>query len=166
MKNKSLHNINKTGFKTPQDYFNNFDDSLLSVAKLKDNASAPGFKIPDNYFKTLEVAVTEKISSEKKPKVIPLFNKRNILYATSIAAAVVLLFSLTLFNNEKNSWNTLDIETVENYILDEELTSYDMATLLVEDNLEIENFVNHNFEEDNIESYLLDHIDVEDFIEE
>lgn len=165
MKNKSLHNIKNTGFQTPQNYFNNFDDSLLTVAKLKAKASAPGFKIPDNYFETLEVALSEKISSEKKPKVITLFNKRNILYASSIAAAVVLLFNLTLFNNEKNSWNTLDIETVENYILDEELTSYDMATLLVEDNLEIENFINHNFEEDNIESYLLDHIDVEDFIE-
>ncbi|MCB4808808.1 hypothetical protein LG651_11145 [Tamlana sp. 62-3] len=166
MSNNSLHNIKKSGFKVPQDYFTNLDDTLLTVTKLKNEVNKTGFSTPNNYFDTLETSVLNKVSKRKATKVISIFSKKNIVYASSIAAAVILLFSLTLFNKQNISWNTLDVDTVENYILNEDLTSYDMANLFADEDFNIDNFINHDFEEENIESYLIDHIDLDDFIEE
>lgn len=167
MSNNSLHNIKKTGFKVPQDYFNNLDDDLFTIAKLKNEVNKTGFSAPNNYFNTLEASIFNKISKTQQPsKIISIFSKKNLVYVSSIAAAVILLFSLTLFNNQNTNWNTLDVDTVENYILNEDLTSYDIANLFADEDFNIENFVNHDFEEENIESYLIDHIDLDDFIED
>ncbi|KJD33323.1 hypothetical protein PK35_05545 [Tamlana nanhaiensis] len=166
MKNNSLHNIKNSGFKTPQDYFNNLDDTFFTVSKLKNNVENSGFKVPDKYFENLETAVLQNVLKQKEPvKVISIFNKKNLLYATSIAAAVVLLFSLTLFKNTSNNWNTLDIDTVENYVLNDDISTYEIASLLTEDDLTEENFISSTFNEENMETYLLNNFDIEDFVE-
>ncbi|SFZ92529.1 hypothetical protein SAMN05428642_102779 [Flaviramulus basaltis] len=164
MQKNRIHNINKTGFKTPQDYFNNLEDAILSEIKLKESINNSGFKIPESYFDTFESRVMNQISDNETPKVISLFNKRTLVYVSSIAAAVLLLFNLSIFNKDLD-WNKLDTETVENYMINEDISSYEIASLLSDEDLKEENFITYNLNEENVETYLLNNLDIDDIIE-
>ncbi|MDO5977734.1 hypothetical protein [Flavivirga spongiicola] len=163
MKHNKLHNIEETGFKVPDDYFNALEDVILSDIKLKKMSSNSGFKLPEDYFNTLENAIIDKVSTKTSTKVIPLFRKRTLIYISGIAATVLLLFNLSIFEN-KPTFNSLDFETVENYIMNENIGSYEIAALLSEEDLLEENFIDYQVEEETVEIYILDNIDVEDII--
>lgn len=163
MKKNNSHNIKRTGFKVPEDYFDNLEDTILSHVKLEELATNSGFKAPENYFENLENQIIDKVSDKETSKVISLFSKRNLVYTSGIAAAILLLFNLSIFQ-KKSKWSTLDIETVENYIIDEQMTSYEIAYLLSDEQLIEENFINHDFNDENIEAYLLDNLDLSDLI--
>jgi len=162
MKKNSIHNINETGFKAPKDYFNNLEDTILSGIKLKEASSDSGFKTPKDYFETLEDRIIEKTSTESTPKVISLFNRKHLIYITSVAAAVLLLFNLSVFKTTP-TWASLDTETVEDYMINENaIDSYEIASLLTTEELTSADFVEIDFNENNIETYLINHLDAED----
>lgn len=163
MNKNNLHNIKKTGFKVPEDYFDNLENTIFSHVKLKEQATNSGFKTPENYFETLENKIINTVSKNKTSKVISLFSKRNLVYISGIAAAILLLFNLSIFQKESN-WSRLNTKTVENYIIDEQMSSYEIASLLSDEELIEENFTNHDFKDENIESYLLDNSDINDLI--
>lgn len=163
MNKKNLHNIKKPGFNVPKDYFNNLEDVILSEAKLKETLSSSGFKTPKDYFETLEAVVMEKVTKEESSKVISLFSKKNLVYASSIAAAILLLFNLSIFQTD-SGWSNLDTETVENYMINEDISFYEIAALLSDEDLKEENFIDYNFDKENIENYLLNNLEVEDLV--
>ncbi|WP_298551060.1 hypothetical protein [uncultured Algibacter sp.] len=163
MKNKNIPNIKSTGFKLPNDYFESFDEKIFSKLNIEnklDSIRKPGFKVPDNYFESLDNKILNNTLNTNEPKVVQLFSKRNLIYISSIAAAILLLFNLSVFEN-KPSFDNLDIETVQNYIEDENISSYEIAALFIDEHIEEDNFIEHNFNEDNIEEYLLDNADIE-----
>ncbi|MFV0564333.1 MAG: hypothetical protein ACK5NB_00725 [Flavobacteriaceae bacterium] len=155
------HNKAATGFKTPEGYFDNLGDRMFVGSRLRAKANTKGFTVPNHYFDALESNIATKLKAEKAPKVISLFNKKSILYASSIAATVALLVTLTL-GKTNVGWNSLDAETVENYMLLEDLDTYEIANLLPIENLDETDFV--NFSEAEIETYLLNNTDIEDLI--
>lgn len=158
-----LKNIKEAGFKVPDNYFDGIEDSVLSQIKLK-SIGGPGFKVPDGYFDTLEDTVLNKVSKDEKTKVINLFTRRNLLYVSSIAATILLLFNLNLFNKKSISFDTLETATVESYIMNEYINSFDMASLFTEDDdIVVDNFIELNFSEENMEDYILNHVDMEYF---
>lgn len=161
MNKNNLHNIKKPGFNVPKDYFNNLEDLILSEVKLKETLSTSGFKTPKGYFETLEGVVIEKVTEKEASKVISLFSKKNLVYISSVAAVILLLFNLSNFQ-KNGDWSNLDTETVENYMIDEDISFYEIAALLPDEDLEESNFVNYNFSNENIETYLLDNLDTED----
>lgn len=162
MNKNNIHNINETGFKIPKDYFDNLEDAILSEIKLKELSNDSGFKTPKDYFETLEDRIIEKTPIERTPKVISLFTKRNLVYISGVAAAVLLLFNISLFNNTP-TWASLDTEMVEDYMINGDLLdSYEIASLLTTEELNDANFIETNFNENNIETYLINHLDVED----
>ena len=164
MKHNKLQHIRSTGFKTPDGYFESFEDQLLSELNPESPLSLPqthGFKIPDGYFDTINTSILDT-QVENKTKVIPLFSKKHVIYASSIAAAVLLLFNLSIFEN-KPSFDTLDTETVESYI-DSHLSSYEMAALLADEATEEDLEMDYPFEEDHIEEYLLNNADIQTLI--
>ncbi|AUP80797.1 hypothetical protein [Flavivirga eckloniae] len=163
MKQKKLHNIKETGFKVPDDYFSGLEDAILSDIKLKEVSDDSGFKTPEGYFDALEDTIANKVSDKAPTKVIPLYRKRTIIYLSGIAAAVLLLFNLSIFEN-KPTFDSLDVETVENYIMNENIGSYEIAVLLSEDDLLEEHFIEYNVEEETVETYILDNLDIEDII--
>ena len=163
MKTNKIHNITNSGLKAPKDYFDNLEDRLMSEIKLNETASVSGFKAPDGYFDTLESRILNKVSEKETTKVIPLFNRKNILYISSIAAAVLLLFNLSIFEKETN-WDSLDIETVENYILDENVGSYEIASLLAVDDISEDDFDSLEFTDEAMEGYFLENTSVEDLM--
>lgn len=164
MQKNRIHNINKTGFKTPPDYFNNLEEAILCQIKLKETIKNTGFKTPKDYFDTLESRVMDEILENETPKVISLINKRTIIYVSSIAAAVLLLFNLSIFNKDLD-WNKLDSETVENYMLSEDISTYEIASFLSVEDLNEENFITYDLNEENVETYLLNNLDIDDIIE-
>ncbi|WP_303316022.1 hypothetical protein Q4Q34_13210 [Flavivirga abyssicola] len=164
MKQNKLHNIKGTGFKVPDDYFNTLEDVILSDIKLNKMSKDSGFKLPEDYFNNLEDTIIDKVSTKPPAKVIPLFRKKTIIYLSGIAAAILLLFNLS-FPEEKPAFDSLDFETVENYIMNENIGSYEIATLLSEKDLLEEHFIEYKEgDEDTIENYILDNLDIDDII--
>lgn len=166
MKKDRIHNVDKTGFKVPKDYFKNLEDDIINDLKLREHITAPGFKTPKGYFDTLEDSIIEKVSKKESPKVISLFTRKNIIYISSIAAAILLLFNLNIFDN--NSSSTLDFnlddETVENYMINESIDSYEIASLLEDDDFFDSDIVLQNFDDENVETFILNNLDIEDLI--
>ncbi|GAA4900443.1 hypothetical protein GCM10023311_27600 [Flaviramulus aquimarinus] len=164
MKKSSLHNIKSTGFKTPDDYFESFDEKFLSKLNNENHLESikkTGFKVPDNYFESFDDKIlTKDILNTEESKLISLFSKKNLVYISSIAAAILLLFNLSIFDNNP-SFSNLDIETVENYIIEENISSYELAALLSDEQIIESINIEHDFNNDHIEDYLLNNADIE-----
>ncbi|WP_194767189.1 hypothetical protein [Tamlana sp. I1] len=169
MKTNKLHTIKSAGFNTPKDYFETFEDKLFD--KLKNEAVLnekvqSGFKAPKNYFETLDTNILQAVEDSKKTtKVIPLFSKKTILYASTIAAAIALFFGLSIFDS-KPSFDALDAQTMENYILNENISTSEIASLFTDEELNENLFSEHNFDDENLEEYLINHADIETLITE
>jgi len=163
----NLKNIKNTGFKIPDNYFSSVEDNITDALKLEKNflytAKETGFKIPENYFDTLEKHINTKIEPKNTSKVIRLFSKRNLIYASGIAAAVLLFFNLSLFDKSVD-FESLDFQTVESYIINEGIDSYELAALFTENDLTETDFLQQAITDESLETYLLDHLDIENII--
>lgn len=158
MKNENLNNVKKTGFKVPQNYFEEFENSILTEAKLKNLVIDSGFKAPEGYLDNFSVPI------EKETKVISIFSKKNMLLVSSIAAAIVLFFSLNVFDNSPLSFDDLDTTTVDNYILNE--TEIGDLTSLFQDNELSENqFIDYSLSDEALDNYI-ENIDFNDLYSE
>ncbi len=165
MEKDNLPNSANSGFKTPKNYFETLEDHVLDQLALNEIDSS-GFKTPKNYFETIENQVLNNSSVKQKPtNVISLLSKKHILYLSGIAASIVIFFNLNYFKAGTN-FDSLEAQTVENYILNENMNTYDIAALLTDTELKEENFINMNLSSANIESYLIDQIDLETIITE
>ncbi|WP_046744805.1 hypothetical protein [Kordia zhangzhouensis] len=143
MKKNELH-TNQTGFKTPKEYFENFEDRFFE--RLTTESTIPetsGFKAPEMYFNRLEDTLSEKLfSNESETKVISLQFKKNyqkyIRYA--VAACLVLVSSVAIYQNTKE---IISIETVEN----SEINTFIENDLIALNNYELVNV----YEEENVD---------------
>ena len=163
MKNEKLHTIKNSGFKVPQDYFEGIEDAILNEAKLKSIVSDSGLNVPESYFENLEASILDKALVKNETKVISLFSKRNLIYLSGIAAAVLLLFNLSIFNSVV-TFDSLDAELVENYFDENNLNSLEIASLF--EDTELEN-IDTNFitlEDESLEDYLLENSTLDDLI--
>ena len=163
---KKLNNINKTGFKAPDDYFDNLENQILNNIKKEETLKGfdnPGFDIPDGYLNTIEDAVFNKLSDTSNTKVVSLFSRRNLIYLSGVAAAAVLFFSLFLKTTETNI-DTIDIDLVENYIINEGIDSYEIATLLLDEDLSEDLFIQNTILDESLESYILENTSIEDLL--
>ena len=163
--NKELKNIKTTGFKTPDNYFDTIEDNVMGNIKLNNilNSKSTGQTTPEGYFDTIEDSVFQKINSSKKEiKVIRLFTRKNMFYAASIAAAIILMLIVVLPSNP--SFSNLELETVENYIYQESYSSEDIAALLTEEELKEVLYADSSYSDESLEDYILDNTTIEDFI--
>ncbi|WP_370228178.1 hypothetical protein [Mesoflavibacter sp.] len=158
MKKENLNNIKQSGFKTPNNYFNTIEDQIMSQISLEEIGKDSGFKTPDNYFDTIEDNI---LSKTKETKIIKLFNKKTIITVASIAAMFVLFFNLNPFKTQV-TFDNLDTNTVETYILNE-VELNDISNLIETDQLSQTDFIDYNGI--SIDNYL-DDIDLEDFLDE
>lgn len=158
MKKENLNNIKQSGFKTPDNYFNTIEDQIMSQISLEEIGKDSGFKTPDNYFDTIEDNI---LSKTKETKIIKLFNKKTIITVASIAAMFVLFFNLNPFKTQV-TFDNLDTDTVEAYILNE-VELNDISNLIETDQLSQTDFIDYNGI--SIDNYL-DDIDLEDFLDE
>jgi hypothetical protein len=146
VKNKKLHTNNApSGFTTPKDYFDTFEDRLFE--KLQTETIIPktaGFKTPDRYFDGLEDTLANQLFSteEKEVKVIPLSNRKTYLkYFGYVAAACLLLFGISNFINFESDPNTIPT------VADSEINTFIELDLIAMNNYELMTA----FEEENID---------------
>ena len=167
MKKDKLHNIKSTGFKTPDNYFESFEDKLYERLTKKESIKGienSGFKVPKDYFNTVDNRILSNLKSEDKP-VIKLKTRANFYYVVGIAASLILLVAI-FFNNGQTE-EILTAEMVEAYFEESDLSGYDLAELITETDLVEEDFtiIETTYEEENLESYLLNNTDIETILE-
>ncbi len=167
MKKDKLHNNKSSGFKTPNQYFESFEDKLFERLNQKESIKgieSTGYKVPKDFFDSIEDNIFDKLKTENKP-VISLQSRKTFYYITGIAASLLLLFAI--FINTEKSEESLSIEMVETYLENRDLNSYEIAQLLYDTDLLEDDFtiINTPYEEDNLESYLLDNSDIETILE-
>ena len=165
MNSNNLHNIKQTGFKTPDTYFESFDDILLNQLKLDTHLNdkiASGFKVPEGYFETFDATVLKQLQKDE-PKIITLSFWKKVAFVSGIAASLAIL--LTVFNTSEDvTFESLETASIENYIYEEHMNSYDIASFLTEDDLVIENFITTPISDESLESYLLDNTTIENLM--
>ena len=168
MKNNKLHQIKSSGFKAPDGYFESFDELLFD--KLKSNntlkeSHTSGFKVPDRYFETFDDKLFEVISETKEAKVIPLITWKKVAYISGIAASIILMISLFTNKNSMPTFDNLETALIDEYIVEEDFSNEDIATLLSDD-LTLNNFMDSKLIDDNLEEYILDNSSVEDYLKD
>ena len=144
----------------PKDYFEGLEDTILAQAALESHSKTSGFNVPDGYFETLENKILTKLD-KPEPKVFNLFNKKTIVSLSSVAAAIVLLFNINLFKSAP-TLNSLDTETVENYIINE-IEINDLNLLINDSELSQTDFIDYNLID--VDDYI-DDIDLNDLYQE
>lgn len=98
--------LSQPGFKTPENYFEDFSDTLFTKLSEESLPTETGFKVPDTYFENLEETIISNIPISKNKK-----SKVKILYTiSSIAAAFLLYLGLTQYN--KSTSTTISFESI------------------------------------------------------
>lgn len=154
MKKKHLTYHNHSGFKLPETYFEDFESRFfvkLEAEKSFGEKIASGYKIPENYFEEFSVP----LSKNPGPKVIPIFGRKNMWYAASIAAVLVLIFSVFTKNQSpKAMFPTVDQASIESYF---ENSQMELSTLQeFEENVELSEPEFSTINEELLLDYLMD----------
>ena len=131
------HISDKSGFKVPETYFEDFEIKLLNSEKQKNKS---GFTVPKGYFENFE------ISKHKSTKVIRLTEIQKTL---GVAATLLILLGTLLFGlffNPKPEQKPLDFSKLNraemmNYLEDEMMMDYDLY--LENENIELNHPGNH-----------------------
>lgn len=149
----------KNPFKTPQNYFDSFEDKLMDKLSTKESVmpKARGFTVPDNYFDMFNDKLTSKLN--KKTKVIPLYPIKKIMaIVASIAAIAIIFLGYNWNRTEELSISDLANTDIEAYFENNEfdLTSYEIAEVLPFTDTEFSNMLNSSIENENILDYLSD----------
>ena len=164
MKKNTLHTIKNTGFKVPENYFDTLENEIMCDLKLKSLATKSGFKTPETYFDTLESTIFKTINTQKEVKVINLFTWQKVAFATGIAASFILMFNLFFNTNKTVTIDTIEIASIENYILNETMGINEFASLFTIEDLKDVRLINDGFSSQTIENYVYDNIEIEDII--
>jgi len=152
-----MNKKNKIPFKTPDGYFNSFEDRLMGKLS-KPESTLPKdstFKVPDNYFESFNDKLKNKLKNE--PKVIQLFPIKKIMaVAASIAVIAILALRYDWNSQEKLSFNDLANTDIEAYFEnnDFELSQYEIAEMLPVTNTEFPDFLSSPIESENLLDYL------------
>ncbi len=166
MKKDKLHNLKSTGFKTPDHYFESFEDKLFERLEEKESIAGietSGYAVPKDYFDSVEEKVYTKLNTKER-LVVSLNSRKTLYYIAGIAASLVLLFAVFINNDSSEE---VSIEMVEAYLENRDLSSYELAELLSDADLLEDDFTitQTSYSEDNLEAYLLDNVDIETILE-
>lgn len=158
----TTNNHIKTGFKTPDNYFDDFENNLFEQLQLENKT---GFTTPENYFDTLEADVLKHIKPSKT-KVISLNNKKQLAYISTIAAALVFsFFILKPADLQKITFDDIEYSAYENYFSAEDIniSSTELAEMYDITPYDLDMISFSNIEEDNITDYLSNETISEDY---
>jgi len=85
-----------------------------------------GFKTPDDYFDDFSAKVLQQINETKEVKVIPIYKRKNVLSMLA-AAVVFIGLLIPIVNNYNNTSKELDEATLETYLTyQSNLNQYDL----------------------------------------
>ncbi len=158
MKNKKKQH---KAMQLPENYFTNFQDKLFERLEV-DTSFLPqtdGFIVPKGYFDSLEDRIAKNVFSTKKQGKI--VNIKPLYYLSAVAASIVLLISLGVFNKKPVSFDTVAVTEIEEYIQfkSSDISTLDLANLFNEKELEQIQLEQEVIDEENMVEYLSNEID-------
>ena len=149
----TLNKIHKnSAFKVPKVYFENFDVAFFNELELKNQVKESGFKTPDDYLNEFNASIPRTLKSNNSRKI----NKKYSFYISGIAAALVLLF---MFSLPREEIQEISLETIENYLINEEDQSEALSNILTLEDLNDVSTLEVSYSE--IENYILQNASVE-----
>ena len=149
----TLNKIHKnSAFKVPKVYFENFDVAFFNELELKNQVKESGFKTPDDYLDEFNASIPRTLKSNNSRKI----NKKYSFYISGIAAALVLLF---MFSLPREEIQEITLETIENYLINEEDQSEALSNILTLEDLNDVSTLEVSYSE--IENYILQNASVE-----
>ncbi len=155
----------KNKFKTPEGYFDNFNERLIDKI-IKEDSLIPkedGFAVPKDYFESFNTKISNKVN-QKQPRVIHLKPYKKYYYAAaSIAAILLFSFWFSQHNQTQLGFDDLASAELDAYFekTDLDFSSYELAEVINLDEISILDIT----ETDNIQEskmileYLDDNID-------
>lgn len=169
MKQNKLPYQNKSGFKVPENFFEDFEEKMMrSVGEkpvLEDALSAgSGFKVPESYFEDLERDILLKVEGENKGgKLITLFNNTKLYYAAAVAAVFIGIVSTVFFTpvSESYSIDGLELSAIEQYI-DEGYINFnfnEISAFMAEEDLAFDDFNTSGLSDEQVLEYLSENIE-------
>lgn len=164
MKEKNNTHQQQSGFRTPDNYFENLEAKLAECIFPSSNKDTlqnipknSGFHVPSNYFEELESKLSSKITTQKSGKVIRTKFSRNWWYtASAIAAIFILLFMINPFAKQQtSSWDDVELSAMEQYINQGyiDFSEADFSTIMGNDYL-VEESSFYNMSTDAVVDYL------------
>jgi len=160
----------KTGFKTPENYFEDFQMNMPSFREeieIENKSIDSGFKVPQNYFENFKVELPQE---NKKGKVISLFSVKTISKVLAIAAIFLIgffvfksQFAINQFSNEVDINPIALEEQLEKDYFDIEFRDFDVS---LNGNNTVDEKELKSIDEDAILDYLSENAELITLIEE
>ena len=156
-------NQKNSGFKTPENYFESFNNRLKE--HLEDKGSVlprrDGLKVPEEYFDSVNEKINARLQ-EQPTKVIGLHTYRKYYYAAAaIAALFILVLGFQQIGQKELTFDTLASTDIEDYLnnTDLGLSSYEIAEVVVIDDKTINTILDEEILDENIMDYLDENVD-------
>lgn len=147
--------INKKMFKTPENYFENFDYKLFAKISETELPNKTGFNVPKGYFENLDEKIITTSKKTSKGKIISI---KLIKTISTIAAMFVLYLGFSKYSTEdKITFDSLTENEIDSWIITEnlEVDDYTLAGIVSVD--DFSNALNNiEFTEDELLEYLDD----------
>jgi len=156
---KRRENIDK--FKVPTNYFDEFENHLFKKINEEVLPKNIGFKTPTGYFNKLDIKIKRKNNSKSKEgKLIPIVSKKTFMYAASIAAIVILVFSVLKNSTPVYTLEEIEISNIENFINEGniQLKQYEISILFTDEILNNITSIKVRLSGNQLENYLLENI--------
>lgn len=159
MKKGKPYNKNNP-FKTPESYFEGFEDALFLEMKRFDEGKKAGFSVPDGYFNNVENEILSK-TNIAKTKVIRLNPYKKWYYLAGSVAACLVVFLLIKNRLPSTSMNTLEVAEIEQmidkgYIA---VNSYEVLSVYSDENLEDISLTEEPVSDSELIEYLHDNLE-------
>ena len=115
-----------------------------------------GFKVPEDYFEQFESKMLEKLVVKKETKVVSLFYKKQI-WISSIAAMFVLAIAIPAYFNSLKTVTLENATIENYLVNQSNFTTFNIIEGLSENDIEeLENSLTISTDNNSVESYLLD----------
>lgn len=136
MKKGKPYNKNNP-FKTPESYFQGFEDALFSEIKRFDEGKKAGFSVPEGYFDNVENEILSK-TKVAQTKVIRLNPFKKWYYLAGPLAACFVVFLLIKNMVPSTSISSLEVAEIEQMINKGYIAvnSYELLSLYNDESLE------------------------------
>lgn len=151
----------KEGFDIPNDYFEEFENRLFNKINIELLPKDSGFKVPEGYFNEVDEKIIHQVKKPiNKIKVISIVSRKTILYAATIAAVAVLIFSIVNNQNEVLTLDEIDFSSIKTYIEEGniEIDNSDLSLLFTEEDLSAITLEENYISEEILNEYLLENI--------
>ncbi|MDC6467884.1 hypothetical protein OAW63_02720 [Flavobacteriaceae bacterium] len=156
---KRRENIDE--FKVPTNYFDEFENHLLNKINEEVLPKNIGFKTPPGYFNKLDAKIKRKNNSKSKEgKLIPVVSKKKFIYAASLAAIVILVFSVIKDSTRFYTLEEIEISNIENFINEGniQLKQHEISILFTDEILNNMTSNQSRLSGNQLENYLLENI--------